>query len=99
MMCVFVQGMFAMELGFLNMRDHSRQKILLKLLRIEWQIIPSIHDNGNIINRTSMGTSLFNRIPVIRVFAVRVTLIFTSKKHALNSLKMGPLLRSNVMLS
>jgi hypothetical protein len=33
-----------------------------------------------------------NRIPAIRVFAVRVTPIFTNKKHALNTLKMGPLL-------
>jgi hypothetical protein len=34
----------------------------------------------------------FNRIPAIRVFAVRVTPIFTNKKHALNTLKMGLLL-------
>jgi hypothetical protein len=40
-----------------------------------------------------------NRIPVIRGFAVRVTPIFTSKIHALNTLRMGPLLRSNVMQS
>jgi hypothetical protein len=33
-----------------------------------------------------------NRIPAIRVFAVRVTPIFTNKKHALNTLKMGLLL-------
>jgi hypothetical protein len=33
-----------------------------------------------------------NRIPAIRVFAVRITLIFTNKKHALNTLKMGLLL-------
>jgi hypothetical protein len=35
--------------------------------------------------------SHFNRIPVISVFAVRVTPIFTNKKHALNTLKMGAL--------
>jgi hypothetical protein len=43
-------------------------------------------------------THLFNRIPVISVFAVRITLIFTSKIHAINTLKMGALLRINVML-
>jgi hypothetical protein len=43
--------------------------------------------------------SSFNRIPVISVFAVRVTPIFTNNKHALNTLKMGSLLRSDVMLS
>jgi hypothetical protein len=41
---------------------------------------------------------IVNRIPAIRVFAVRVTLIFTNKIHALNTLKMGLLLRINVML-
>jgi hypothetical protein len=35
---------------------------------------------------------LFNRIPAIRFFAVRVTPIFTNEKHALNTLKMGLLL-------
>jgi ABC-type lipoprotein release transport system permease subunit len=40
-----------------------------------------------------------NRIQAIRVFAVRVTPFFTNKKHALNTLKMGPLLRSDVMQS
>jgi hypothetical protein len=39
-----------------------------------------------------------NRIQAIRVFAVRVTPIFTNKKHALNTLKMALLLRNNVML-
>jgi ABC-type proline/glycine betaine transport system permease subunit len=42
--------------------------------------------------------SNINRIPVISVFAVRVTPIFTSKIHAINTLKMGALLRINVML-
>jgi hypothetical protein len=40
--------------------EHARylatRKILLKLLRIE----SHHHDNGNIINRTSMGIDLFN---------------------------------------
>jgi hypothetical protein len=40
-----------------------------------------------------------NSFQAIRVFAVRVTPIFTNKKHALNTLKMAPLLRSDVMLS
>jgi hypothetical protein len=40
-----------------------------------------------------------NRIQAIRVFAVCATGFFTSKIHALNSLKMGPLLRSDVMQS
>jgi hypothetical protein len=42
---------------------------------------------------------IINKIPVIRYLALRVTPIFTGKIHALNTLKMGPLLRSNVMLS
>jgi hypothetical protein len=42
--------------------------------------------------------SSFNSFQAIRVFAVRVTPIFTNKKHALNTLKMAPLLRNNVML-
>jgi hypothetical protein len=40
-----------------------------------------------------------NRIQAISVFAVRVTPIFTNKKHAINTLKIAPLLRSNVMQS
>jgi hypothetical protein len=40
-----------------------------------------------------------NRIQAIRVFAVRVTPIFANKKYALNTLKMAPLLRSDVMQS
>jgi hypothetical protein len=39
-----------------------------------------------------------NRIPVIRYLPLRVTLIFANKNHALNTLKMDPLLRNNVML-
>jgi hypothetical protein len=38
-----------------------------------------------------------NRIQAIRDLEVRATVIFTSKIHALNTLKMAPLLRSNVM--
>jgi hypothetical protein len=40
----------------------------------------------------------FNSFQAIRVFAVRVTPIFTNKKPALNTLKMALLLRNNVML-
>jgi hypothetical protein len=40
-----------------------------------------------------------NRIPVTRYLALRVTPIFTSKIHAIISLKMAPLSRSDVMLS
>jgi hypothetical protein len=43
--------------------------------------------------------SYFNSFPVIRGFAVRVTPISTNKKHAINTLKMAALLRSNVMQS
>jgi hypothetical protein len=39
-----------------------------------------------------------NRIPVIRYLPLRVTLIFANKNHALNTLKMGPLLRNNLIL-
>jgi hypothetical protein len=49
--------------------------------------------------RSNRVSVVFSRIPVISVFAVRVTPIFTSKVHALNTLKMAPLLRSDVMLS
>jgi hypothetical protein len=42
---------------------------------------------------------IINRIPVIRYLPLRVTLIFSNKKHALNALKMDRLLRSDVMLS
>jgi hypothetical protein len=45
-------------------------------------------DNGNVINRT----------PAIRNLPLRVIPIFANKNHALNTLKMGPLLRINVML-
>jgi hypothetical protein len=40
---------------------------------------------------------MLNRIPVISVLEVRATVFFTSKIHALNTLKMAPPLRSNVM--
>jgi hypothetical protein len=39
-----------------------------------------------------------NRIPVVRYLPLRVTPIFANKNHALNTLKMGRLLRNNVML-
>jgi hypothetical protein len=41
-----------------------------------------------------------NRLTAFKlwVFAVRVTPIFTSKKHGLNTLKIAFLLRNNVML-
>jgi hypothetical protein len=57
------------------------------------------HDNGNVVNRTSMDIDLFNRIQAIRDSEVRATVFFTSKIHALNTLKMPPLLRSDVMQS
>jgi hypothetical protein len=41
---------------------------------------------------------LLNRIPVIRYLPLRVTLIFANKNHALNTLKMGLLLRNNLIL-
>jgi hypothetical protein len=41
---------------------------------------------------------MVNRIQA-RDLEVRATMIFTSKIHALNTLKMAPLLRSDVMLS
>jgi hypothetical protein len=40
-----------------------------------------------------------NRIQAIRDSEVRATVFFTRKIHALNTLKMRPLLRSNVMQS
>jgi hypothetical protein len=46
------------------------------------------HSEENILSYGLMFAG-FNRIPAIRVFAVRVTPIFTNKKHALNTLKMG----------
>jgi hypothetical protein len=39
-----------------------------------------------------------NRTPAIRNLPLRFTPIFANKNHALNTLKMGPLLRINVML-
>jgi hypothetical protein len=36
------------------------RKILLKLLRIEIENYSHHHDNGNVLNRTSMGIDLFN---------------------------------------
>jgi hypothetical protein len=41
---------------------------------------------------------LFNRTPAIRNLPLRVTPIFANKNHALNTLKMGPFVRINVML-
>jgi hypothetical protein len=52
-----------------------------------------------LVNQKVKVYLFFNRIPAIRVFAVRVTPIFTNKIHALNTLKMATLLRSDVMLS
>jgi hypothetical protein len=40
-----------------------------------------------------------NRIQAIRDSEVRATVFFTRKIHALNTLKMAPVLRSNVMQS
>jgi hypothetical protein len=47
---------------------------------------------------TSRKWKQVNSFPVIRGFAVRVTPIFSNKTHALNTWKMGCLLRINVML-
>jgi hypothetical protein len=47
--------------------------------------------------RTRMVEEL-NRTPAIRNLPLRVTPIFANKNHALNTLKMGPLLRNNLML-
>jgi hypothetical protein len=44
-------------------------------------------------------SSIINRIQAIRDSEVRATLFFTNKKHALNTLKMASLLRSDVMRS
>jgi hypothetical protein len=38
-----------------------------------------------------------NRIPVIRYLPLRVTPIFANKNHALNTLKMAPRLRNNML--
>jgi hypothetical protein len=38
-----------------------------------------------------------NRTPAIRNLPLRVTPIFANKNHALNTLKMGPFARINVM--
>jgi hypothetical protein len=35
-----------------------------------------------------MGINMFNSFHVIRIFAVRVTLIFANKKHALTGFKL-----------
>jgi hypothetical protein len=53
----------------------------------------------NIICGVLCAISRINSFPVIRGFAVRVTPISTNKKHAINTLKMAALLRSNVMQS
>jgi hypothetical protein len=60
-------------------------------------IIDNNTQNGHAMCHNITGEAV-NRIQAIRVFAVRVTPIFTNKKHALNALKMAPLLRNNVML-
>jgi hypothetical protein len=43
-----------------NMRDTSRQGKFLKILRIEIENYSHHHDNGNVLNRTSMVIDLFN---------------------------------------
>jgi hypothetical protein len=54
----FKRGVFRVVLGAIGYyaRYLATRKILLKLLRIE----SHHHDNGNVSNRTSMGTNLFN---------------------------------------
>jgi hypothetical protein len=44
------------------------RKIPSKLLRIEIENYSHHHDNGNVSNRTSMDTGLFNRIPAMAVY-------------------------------
>jgi hypothetical protein len=83
----------------LNVRDTSRQGKFLKILRIEIENYSHQHDNGNIINRTSMGIHLFNSFQAISVSRGARYGVFTNKKHALNTLKIDRLLRSDVLLS
>jgi hypothetical protein len=47
---------------------------------------------------TTANILRINRTPAIRNLPLRVTPIFANKNHALNTLKMGPLLRNSVML-
>jgi hypothetical protein len=55
---------------------------------------------GPFYNRTDKeGQQISNRIPVTSVIRGARYGVFTNKKHALNTLKMGPLLRSDVMQS
>jgi hypothetical protein len=76
---------------------------MLQCTFIQQQLLQPLWDNGvhKHIYYTWNWTAAkaFNSFQAIRVFAVRVTPIFTNKKHALNTLKMAPLLRSDVMLS
>jgi hypothetical protein len=57
------------------------------------------HEENFPIEMIPPGTSLlpFNRIQAIRDSEVRATVFFTNKKHALNTLKMPHVLRSDVM--
>jgi hypothetical protein len=52
----------------------------------------------SLISHHDICCSFFNRTPAIRNLPLRVTPIFANKIHALNTLKMGPFLRINVML-
>jgi hypothetical protein len=56
---------------------------------------------GSINNWKACGAikGYINSFHVIRNLPLRVTPIFANKNHALNTLKVGPLLRNNVMLS
>jgi hypothetical protein len=57
-------------------------------------------DCGSFENKVNNAAAIsdFNSFHVIRNLPLRVTPIFANKNHALNTLKMGPLLRNNVML-
>jgi hypothetical protein len=44
-----------------------------------------IEEHNKILKEEQAANNSINRIPIIRVFAVRVTPIFTSKTHALNT--------------
>jgi hypothetical protein len=44
----------------MEVRDTSRQEKFFKILRIEIKNYSHHHDNGNVLNRTSMDINLFN---------------------------------------
>jgi hypothetical protein len=63
-------------------------------------VLPMLTNNGkNRCDEKYLENLAFNRIQAIRDSEVRATVFFTRKIHALNTLKMAPVLRSNVMQS